>query len=149
MDFKKLILFVFIFCFGCTDEIETDKYEPKTEVFTGSNLAFFNAVNEMRLHRNIAPLKGEKLLTVGCNRHATYMFSSDTLTHDYFWSRYVNSKSKSFGEIVCYGYFTSESQISAYANSQSHNSVLIDKKYTHIGIANNGLYQCVDLANYK
>ena len=98
---KLLILLLFV---GCTKEQLPENYKPIEIVFYGNNLTFFNELNQIRLSHNIPSLKGEKLLTDGCIQHSWYMFSLDTLNHDYFWSRYVNSKSKGFAEVICYGF---------------------------------------------
>lgn len=143
---KYLIL---LFLFGCTAEMPSENYVPVSKTFTGNDKSFFEQINTIRVNEGLKPLKGELLLTKGCVNHSNYMAICDSLTHDYFWVRYTNSKAKSFGEIVAYGFNTPQSQISAYQNSQSHLSVLINPIYTHIGIASNGLYQCVDLASYK
>lgn len=139
---------LFILFLSCTPQQE-ELYSPQVTTFVGKDLEFFNAVNEIRLSRNIAVLKGEKLLVEGCVQHANYLSSIDSLNHDYFWVRYVNSKSKTFGEVLSYGYITVQSQISGYSNSPKHYEVLINPNYTHIGIANKGLYQVVNLASYR
>jgi len=140
---------LFIFFLSCTAEVESDTYTPVVKTFKGFDLEFFNEVNQMRISRNLPPLKGEKLLIDGCVQHANYMYSLDSLNHQYFYSRYIYSRADRFGEVVSYGYYTSASQISAYENSIDHFNVLINPVYTHIGIANKGLYQCVNLGSYK
>jgi len=137
-----------ILLFSCTNE-QLPTYTPVVETFINDDLVFFNAVNEMRLSRNIAVLKGEKLLNEGCLRHASYMSVIDSVGHDFFWQRYVNSKADKFGELVAYNYATPLAYLSAYETSPEHLNVLINPIYTHIGIGKVNEYQCVNLASYK
>ena len=143
---KYLLL---LLLFSCTKEQLPSSYNVVTTSFTGDNLKFFNELNNIRVNEGLNPLQGELNLTKGCEQHCVYMYSIDSLNHDYFWQRFLNSKAKHFGEVVAYGYYTTESQISAYESSFNHYQVLINPIYTHVGIANYKLYQTVDLASYK
>tara|TARA_R110000868_G_scaffold314952_1_gene575880 strand:+ start:120 stop:566 length:447 start_codon:yes stop_codon:yes gene_type:complete len=145
---NKILIIFLLLLVSCTAEMPSDNYTPIPTTFVGKDLEFFNELNQMRVSRNLPPLKAEKKLKEGCIQHSTYMFSLDSLNHDYFYSRYMNSNTKGFAEVVCYGYNTSLSQISAYESSVSHNQVLINPIFTHVGIANVGLYQTVNLGYY-
>jgi len=75
---------LFIFFLSCTAEVESDTYTPVVKTFKGFDLEFFNEVNQMRISRNLPPLKGEKLLIEGCVQHANYMFNLDSLTFAFY-----------------------------------------------------------------
>lgn len=141
---KYLILLLFLSC--STEQIES--YAPIEKQFVGFDLEVFNEINNVRESYNLPPLKGEKQLIDGCLEHSNYMASINSLSHDYFWQRYVNSGAFLFGEVVAYNYYTPLSFVSAYVGSPEHLQTLLGD-YTHIGIATVGLYQTVNLAKYK
>lgn len=138
---------LFIFFISCT------KLQPETpqieQTFYGKDLEFFNAVNEMRLSRNIAVLKGNKQLTNGCIEHSKEMDSLNILGHFGFSKRANDSNAIRFSEVVAYGDISAQSFLSLYMNSENHRHVLIDSTKTDIGISTIGLYQTVNLGSYK
>lgn len=127
----------------------TDNYMPISTTFNGQNLEVFNAINDIRLSRNIMPLKAEKTITIGCTKHSYNMFIDGYPNHKGFYQRFTDSYAKGFGEVISYNYITTASIISAYESSPRHYAVLINPIYTHIGIANYNGYQTIDLANYE
>jgi len=139
---------LFIFFLSCS-EIPTESYKPIEVEFYGDDLTFFNAVNNDRLSRNIAVLKGENQLTKGCVTQSYFMWVVGYANHNGFYQRAVNSKADTFSEVVCGRYISPEAMFEAYVNSSEHYSKLIDSTKTHIGISNIGGYQCVNLASYK
>ena len=139
---------LFLFLWSCTAEMPTDNYIPITTTFSGQDLEFFNDLNQIRVSSNLKPLKAEFNLTKGCTQHSVYMNSLDSINHDYFWQRYINSKSKGFAEVISYGFTNAQGQIAGYQSSVEHYQILINPIYTHIGIANSGTYQTVNLAYY-
>lgn len=145
----KKALLISLFLFGCTKDYQSGDYTPKSTQFSGTDLTFFDDINTMRGQKGLLPLKPEYTLTQGCTKHAYDMSIDGYPSHEGFWQRYTDSYSKSFGEVVAYGFTTPEAILTAYESSPSHNAVLINPNYTHIGIAHYGLYQCVDLAGYK
>ena len=140
---------LFIFFLSCSNEQITNDYEIVNTTFIGNDLRFFNELNEIRVSKGLKPLKGEFNLTVGCRLHSLYMSDNDSLNHNYFYQRFINSKAVKFGEVVCYGYLTPESQISAYESSVKHYETLMNKDYEYIGIGTINNYQTIDLARYE
>jgi uncharacterized protein YkwD len=143
------IIAIVLLFFACDKEQEPVGYQPQLTTFEGQDLDFFNLVNALRNSRGVQPLKPELILTQNCEVHAEYMNAVDSLNHNYFWARYIQSYANSFGEVVSQGFINAPGIISAYQNSPDHYQILISPEFTHIGIANVNRFQCVNLANYK
>jgi uncharacterized protein YkwD len=141
---KWLLLILLI---SCTKE-QLPSGNPIEQSFVGFDLEVFNEINDIRESRNLPLLKGEKGLNEGCFQHVNYMIAVDSLNHNYFLSRYINSGAVHFGEVVAYGYYSPFAFVSAYSGSESHLNQLLGN-YDYIGIATIGQYQCIDLAKYR
>ena len=138
---------LFIFFLSCT-KVQPEVVQAE-QTFIGKDLEFFNAVNEMRLSRNLPTVKGNKQLTDGCKQHTLDMIAVDSLNHIGVGTRGENSRAETFSEVVAYGYVNAESFLSGYMNSAKHRTALIDAEKTDIGISTIGLYQTVNLASYE
>lgn len=145
---KQLILILFIFI-SCSKEQLPNDYEIITTSFVGNDLDFFNQLNNIRISKGLKPLKGEFNLTLGCKSHSLYMSENQSLNHNFFWQRYVNSKAKKFGEVVSFGFINADGQLSGYQSSVKHYELLMNKDYEYIGISTINSYQTINLANYK
>ena len=145
---KKLIIIFFILLINCSSP-EIDYYKPIEINFTGNDLVFFNLLNDYRLEHGLQKFKGERKITELSKEHAIYMFVKDSINHDYFWIRYQESGAKDFGEIVAYNFLTPASQLSSYQSSPPHNTILLNTDFKYIGIAQEGMYQCVEFAKYN
>ena len=141
---KYLILLLFLSC-----TIEQPEVSQTEQIFVGKDLEFFNAVNQMRLSRNLAVLKGNKLLTEGCKSHTELMVNTDSLNHFGVGTRELKSKADTFSEVVAFGYISADSFLSGYMNSAYHREALTDSIKTDIGISTIGEYQTVNLGSYK
>ena len=144
---KKYLIILLLFFSGCTPEQDVT-FKPELKVFEGRALTFFNELNDYRESIGLKRLIGEKTITGGCVTHAGWM-NDHGASHDGFYNRSILTPATYFGEVISVGYNTAESQISAYQNSISHFSALINPNYTHIGIAQVGEFQCVNLAGYS
>jgi len=143
----KLLLILFL-C-SCTNEPQIIYYEPKELVYTSYQKDVLTELNNIRVQNNVQQLKGEIVLTQLAEQHAFYMSEISDLSHDYFWNRYIQSKSIMFGEIVSQNVVTPQGQIVTFASSQSHFNVMVNPIYTHCGIYKIGDFLCIDLASYK
>ena len=142
-----LILLLFVNC--SKGEIVESKYIPKIDIYTGYQLDMLNQLNAKRAEYGAGPLTPEITLTLLAQTHSNYMDRIKDVNHDYFWSRYIESQSKKFGEVCAYNFQTAASEITAFESSPAHLNCMINKNYKYCGIYKKGEYLCIDLSNYN
>lgn len=111
-------------------------------------LEMLDRVNVLRAEYGAHPVLPEKMLTSLCELHANYMFNVNAISHDYFWSRYIQSQATMFGEICAYNFETSLSEITAFESSPAHLSCMTNPKYKYCGIYKKGDYLCIEFSSY-
>jgi uncharacterized protein YkwD len=145
---KKIILLLFLSLISCEKEQIEKKYTPKQVEYTGYQLEVLNELNSIRLENNSNILIPEERLTIGCKSHALYMYATNTMSHDYFWSRFIQSESVKFGEIVAQGFITPIGEISGFESSPPHRIAMLNPEYKYCGIYKEGSFLCINLASY-
>lgn len=140
-----IILILFVSC--TKPEMVKVGYTPIVVEYNGFDKSMLIEINQLRYEHNLNALIPEKTITFGAQSHATYMAYNDTISHDYFWDRYINSQALTFGECCAYNYINAQSTMSAFEVSAPHLKVLLED-YKYCGISKVGDFTCIDLANY-
>lgn len=145
-----LILLLLLLFISCTkEEIVESKYVPNTDIYTDYQLDMLNQLNAKRAEYGAGPVIPEITLTSLAKTHANYMYAVNNISHDYFWSRYIQSEATRFGEVCAYNFQNAASEITAFENSESHLNCMINPSYKYCGIYKKGEYLCIDFASYK
>jgi uncharacterized protein YkwD len=142
-------LILSIFATSCTkEEIVKSKYVPEIDTYEGYQLDVLNELNAKREEYGVDPVIPEKMATALATYHATYMYNVDAISHDYFWSRYIQSQATRFGEICAYNFQTAVSEITAFESSPAHLTCMTNPHYKYCGIYKKGEYLCIDFSSY-
>jgi uncharacterized protein YkwD len=113
--------------------------------FDGSQLSsyeemLFIHINQYRMANGLNPLAMDKSLTRLAERHSLHMEEKNVLSHERFQERFRQSGRSLCVENVGWNYQKPEDQFRAWKTSREHNKNLLNKKITHTGIAQTGIY---------
>jgi len=148
MVMRYLILILLLV--SCTkEEIIKSNYVPKIDTYEGYQLDVLNELNAKRAEYGVGPVLPEKMATSLATYHATYMYNVDAISHDYFWSRYIQSQATRFGEICAYNFQTAVNEITAFESSPAHLNCMTNPHYKYCGIYKKGEYLCIDFSSYE
>ncbi|MDI9257285.1 CAP domain-containing protein [Flavobacterium sedimenticola] len=145
---KLFLLILILSVIGC-EKSETETYNPIIKC--DSSISEIELVNYINLHRDsigLNKLKIEVLASDLSKEHVLYMIEKDSLSHDFFYQRFIESKAKRAGEIVAFGFISSQSTFNAYMNSEQHKSVIENPVYNWIGISTIDNYNSCLLLKY-
>lgn len=138
-----------IFVTSCTkEEVIKSKYVPQIDSYDGYQLEMLDRVNALRAEYGVGPVIPEKMLTALCTTHATYMYTVDAISHDYFWSRYIQSEATRFGEVCAYNFNNAASEITAFESSPAHLTCMTNPSYKYCGVYKKGEYLCIEFSSY-
>lgn len=103
--------------------------------------ALIEAINAQRVANGIPKAAENIKLTSAASKHATWMASTNTLSHTgqdgtgpadriraegYLWSM--------AGENIAYGFATPEECVTGWMNSPGHRAIMLDGDYQHLGV---------------
>jgi uncharacterized protein YkwD len=113
--------------------------------FAGPRLSLYEErlfmhINQYRMANSLNPLARDESLTRLAERHSVYMEEKNVLSHERFHERFSQSARSLCVENVGWNYQTPEDQFKAWKTSVEHNKNLLNKKITHMGIAQIGAY---------
>jgi len=138
---------LFIFFLSCTAEVQSDSYidikpipenvmNQKEQDMTNIILGIRHLETSMILY-NQATVKAQQMSDDGFASHSGYMQDA------------INSGASHYGQSVSYGYITSQSNVTAFYNSEPHRDMMNNPNYDKIAVACNGLYTVVLLASWN
>lgn len=131
------------------DKTDSVPYQPVLK--TDLNLKEIQLVHFINQHRKsigLDTLKVELLASELAKNHVQYMIENDSISHDFFYQRFIDSKAKFCGEIVAFNFITSQSMFAAYMSSPPHKAVIENPNYDWIGISIIDRTNCCLLTKY-
>ncbi len=99
------------------------------------DIAIVNLINEYRLASGCNAVNINSLLLDLSFSHSEYMANVNRLSHDNFENREAFMHPILIGEVVAYGHKTPESVVAGWKRSEKHNTCILDKDFTKIGVS--------------
>jgi len=131
---KKLLIFFVLL--SCTPDAVIN-YDATDALNSKAETELFEAVNFYRNSLWLPRIKTDELARQLAEQHNYEMIAVGGINHDNFASRATELLDNGVicvGEIVGYGYYTTEGILNAFKNSQSHNSILIGS-FNYVGVS--------------
>lgn len=155
-----IILFGTLIYFGTKKKKVTlvkIKYIPYNSKLTDFELQLLNEINTHRKSIDVNQLVTDTYSKVLAEKHCNYMININKPSHNNFAHRsnsMLQRGALSVGEVVGYGYNTSNGFLNGYLNSLSHKKVIENSRYTHVGISvlsdkKNRNYNCIVFTKFK
>ncbi len=101
-----------------------------------------DAHNSERTRLGLGPLVGNPCLAIAAQRHAEWMRTNRTMTHNGFSGRLQSCNMGSGGENVAAGYDTGADVTRGWMNSSGHRANILKAGYAIIGGGFDGGYWC-------
>jgi uncharacterized protein YkwD len=117
--------------------IKNIDYTPKKADYYGIAYELYLAINMHRQQKGLNSLKSDVFCTVLSTSHNEYMMLKGKASHYNFPKRQAELSRRgalSVGEVVAYGFNSSEGFLNGYLNSKKHKKIIEGKSYTHFGM---------------
>ena len=103
-------------------------------------MKLFQCINQYRASNGLAALTVDNTLQGSAKSHSRHMGGENCLSHDGFHDRFASCGRSHCVENVGWNSPTPEEQLSAWKNSEGHNSNLLNKKIRFTGISKVGAF---------
>ena len=124
-----------VFFIVCALSLSADAAGPTS--FEAETLAY---INQYRARHHLAPLVFDGRLQGLAREHSSYMYSTRSLGHQNFMSRYSRAKSRGCTENVGWNARTSYELFTGWRDSAGHRQNMLDGTMRRAGVSRVGAY---------
>ena len=117
----------------------TEEINTANVTYSAIETEILNLVNEHRSDIGINKLNSLDIISNVADTHTQYMIQLNEVNHDNFPMRaqvlMEQTDANSVGEIVAYGFNTTNGVVNGWLNSPAHRTIIENPNYTHFGIS--------------
>lgn len=148
---KKLFLLLFLFVSCEVPQYKVIKFEQlpiPVELLNIKEAQMIILINEHRTNMGLPAYKTSLSLYYIAKENCVRMAGENNCNHNWFESRYIESKALLLGEGVSYNYKSAQSNVQAYINSTAHRDLVESSLYEYFAVADVDDWNCILMAKY-